>query len=143
MTLPPRRLVLPASVNSFQPPRKFISVVVIIGSSSTRKGWKDIIEMGDEPFQFCHSMKLRNGWQAKFCERWFVQPLGLESGRWIYLGVQLKWKIANKILRYDIATGKMDDTGKELGSPWGMYCVLGYRNSMAALPPINVPILQD
>jgi len=108
-----------------------------------QKGWKDIVDLGDEPFQFCHSMKLRNGWQAKFCERWFVQPLGIESGRWIYLGVQLKWKIADKILRYDIATGKMDDIGKEFGNLWGMYYVLGYHNSMAALPPINVPILQD
>jgi len=52
-----------------------------------QKGWKDIVEMGGEAFQFCYSMKLRNGWQAKFCERWFVQPLGLESERWIYLGV--------------------------------------------------------
>ena len=108
-----------------------------------QKGWKDIVEMGGEAFQFCHSMKLRNGWQAKFCERWVVQPLGLESGRWIYLGVELKWKIANKILRCDIATGKMDNIGKEFSNPWGMYCVFGYRNSMAALPPINVPILQD
>ena len=53
-----------------------------------QKGWKDIVEMGGEAFQFCYSMKLRNGWQAKFCERWFVQPLGLESERWIYLGVR-------------------------------------------------------
>ncbi|KAG2620719.1 hypothetical protein PVAP13_3NG204300 [Panicum virgatum] len=98
-----------------------------------QKGWKDIVEMGGEAFQFCYSMKLRNGWQSKFCERWFVQPLGLESERWIYLG----------ILRYDIATGKVDNIGKEWGNLWGMYCVFGYRNSMAALPPINVPILQD
>jgi len=54
-----------------------------------------------------------------------------------------KWKIASKILRYDIATGKVDNIGKEWGNLWGMYCVFGYRNSMAALPPINVPILQD
>jgi len=37
----------------------------------------------------------------------------------------------------------VDNIGKEWGNLWGMYCVFGYRNSMAALPPINVPILQD
>ncbi|RLN30274.1 hypothetical protein C2845_PM05G18310 [Panicum miliaceum] len=73
-----------------------------------KKGWKDIFEMSGEAFQFCHSMKLRNGWQAKFCERWFVRPLGLEGGRWVYLGVRLHWTL-DKILRYDIDTGKVDN----------------------------------
>ncbi|TVU50246.1 hypothetical protein EJB05_01610, partial [Eragrostis curvula] len=51
------------------------------------KGWKDIVEMNGNAFQFCHSMKLRNAWQSKFHE---------------------------KVLRYDMLTGKVEDMGKEL-----------------------------
>jgi hypothetical protein len=88
-------------------------------------------------------MKLRNGWQNKFYERWFVRPLGLESGRWVYIGVRQKWKTSDKVLRYDMDTGKVENTGKELGNAFAMRCVFGYSNSMATLPPIVVPGLQD
>ncbi|XP_062202766.1 uncharacterized protein LOC133905073 [Phragmites australis] len=102
-----------------------------------KKGWKDIVEKSGDAFQFCcHSMKLRNGWQSKFYERWFVRPLGVESGRWVYLGVRQRWKTSDRVLRYDMDTGKVDDTGKELGNAFDMGPVFGYRNSMAALPPI-------
>lgn len=108
-----------------------------------KKGWKDIMETSGDAFQFCHSMKLRNGWQKKFCERWFVRPLGLENGRLVYIGVRLKWKTSDRVLRYDMDSGKVDNIGKELGHAFGMYCAFGYRNSMAALPPIDEPKLQD
>ncbi|CAN6333923.1 unnamed protein product [Urochloa humidicola] len=108
-----------------------------------KKGWKDIMETSGDAFQFCHSMKLRNGWQKRFCERWFVRPLGLENDRFVYLGVRLEWKTSDKVLCYDMDSGKVDNTGKELGYAFGMYSTFGYRNSMAALPPINVPTLQE
>jgi hypothetical protein len=107
------------------------------------KGWKSIMEMCCDEFQFCHSMKLRNGWQNKFYDRWFVRPLGLESGRWVYIGVRQKWKTSDKVLRYDMNTGMVENTGKELGSAFDMSCAFGYRNSMATVPPIFVPTLQD
>ncbi|CAL5077843.1 unnamed protein product [Urochloa decumbens] len=108
-----------------------------------KNGWKNIMETSGDAFQFCHSMKLRNGWQKIFCERWFVRPLGLENGRLVYLGVRLKWKTPDRVLRYDMDSGKVDNIGKELGNAFDWYCAFGYRNSMAALPPIEVPKLQD
>ncbi|KAL6622862.1 hypothetical protein ACP70R_032741 [Stipagrostis hirtigluma subsp. patula] len=109
-----------------------------------KKGWKEIMEMTGDGFQFYHSiMKLRGGCQSKFYERWFVRPLGLESGRWIYLGVRLKWKTPDRVLCYDMVTGKVADIGKELGRDFHMSTVFGYRNSMASLPPIHVPVMED
>ncbi|CAN6170650.1 unnamed protein product [Urochloa humidicola] len=108
-----------------------------------KNGWKDIIETSSDAFHFCHSMKLRNGWQKKFCEKWFVRPLGLENGRFIYLGVRLKYKTSDRVLRYDMDSGMVESIGKELGSAFYWNCAFGYRNSMAALPPINVPKVQD
>ncbi|OQU78798.1 uncharacterized protein LOC8079865 [Sorghum bicolor] len=107
------------------------------------KGWKSIMEMYCDEFQFCHSMKLRNGCQNKFYERWFVRPLGLEGGRWVYIGVRQKWKTRDKVLRYDMDTGKVENTGKELGNAFAMKCAFGYRNSMATLPPIVMSGSQD
>ncbi|CAN6196726.1 unnamed protein product [Urochloa humidicola] len=108
-----------------------------------KNGWKDIMETSGDAFQFCHSMRLRNGWQKKFCERWFVRTLGLENGQFVYLAVRLKWKTSDWVLRYDMDSGKVENIGKELGNASDWHCAFGYRNSMATLPPINVPKLQD
>ncbi|KAK3136562.1 hypothetical protein QOZ80_5BG0438530 [Eleusine coracana subsp. coracana] len=107
------------------------------------KGWKEIMDISSDAFGFCHSMKLRNAWQSKFYEKWFVRPLGLESSRWVYLGVRLRYKTSDRVLRYDLKTSKMEDTGKELGNAYEMNCAFGYRNSMVALPPIAIPISED
>uniref|UniRef100_K3ZCZ1 F-box associated domain-containing protein n=1 Tax=Setaria italica TaxID=4555 RepID=K3ZCZ1_SETIT len=106
-----------------------------------KKGWTDIIEVSGDAFQFCHSMKLRNGWQSRFYERWLVKPLGLESERWLYLGVTEKWRAMDMVLlRYDLDSGKVEDIGKGLSNRFDMMPVFGYRNSMAALPQIAEPI---
>ncbi|KAL6851892.1 hypothetical protein ACP4OV_020077 [Aristida adscensionis] len=109
-----------------------------------QKDWKEIMETSSDAFKFCHSiMKLRSGCQPKFYERWYVRPLGIESGQWIYFGVRQKWKTSDRVLCYNMDTGKFSDVGKKLGNAFDMKTVYGYRNSMAALPPINVPISQD
>lgn len=72
-----------------------------------------------------------------------MRPLDLESGKWIYIGVRQQWKTSNKVLRYDMDTGKVENTGKELGSAFDMRCAFGYRNSMATLPPVVTLGLQD
>ncbi|KAF8694809.1 hypothetical protein HU200_037905 [Digitaria exilis] len=105
-----------------------------------KKGWKDIMEMSGDALQFCHSMKLRNGWR-KFYERWSVRPLGVESGQWVYLMLKVERKRSHKVLRYDIDTGKVDNFIKESGTEFSMYRAFGYRNSMAPIPPIHVPTL--
>ncbi|CAN6355893.1 unnamed protein product [Urochloa humidicola] len=107
-----------------------------------KKSWPDIIEVSGDAFQFCHSMKLRNGWQSRLYERWLVRPLGLESGRWLYLGVCEKWKgIDSVLLRYDLDSGMVKDIERDLSNRFDLMPVFGYRNSMAALPPIIAPIL--
>ncbi|CAN6360795.1 unnamed protein product [Urochloa humidicola] len=107
-----------------------------------KKSWPDIIEVSGDAFKFCHSMKLRNGWQSKIYERWLVRPLGLESGRWLYLGVCEKWKgIDSVLLRYDLDSGMVKDIERDLSNRFDLMPVFGYRNSMAALPPIIAPIL--
>ncbi|KAJ1291327.1 hypothetical protein BS78_02G308300 [Paspalum vaginatum] len=109
-----------------------------------KKGWKDIIEMSGDTFHFCHSMNLRNGWKTKFCERWYVRVLGLESERWIYIGVQQRLRTHEMVLRYDMDTCKAENTREELRDLNEIQCrVFGYRNSMAALPTIAVPLQQD
>ncbi|CAN6342715.1 unnamed protein product [Urochloa humidicola] len=107
-----------------------------------KKSWPDIIEVSGDAFQFCHSLKLRNGWQSRLYERWLVRPLGLESGRWLYLGVCEKWKgIDSVLLRYDLDSGMVKDIERDLSNRFDLMPVFGYRNSMAALPPIIAPIL--
>ncbi|CAM0146139.1 unnamed protein product [Urochloa decumbens] len=107
-----------------------------------KKAWADIIEVSGDAFQFCHSMKLRNGWQSRLYERWLVRPLGLESGRWLYLGVSEKWKgMDSVLLRYDLDSGKVEDIERDPSNQFDLMPVFGYRNSMAALPPITAPIL--
>ncbi|CAN6333806.1 unnamed protein product [Urochloa humidicola] len=107
-----------------------------------KKSWADIIEVSGNAFKFCHSMKLRNGWQSRLYERWLVRPLGLESGRWLYLGVCEKWKgIDSVLLRYDLDSGMVKDIERDLSNRFDLMPVFGYRNSMAALPPIIAPIL--
>ncbi|RLN29090.1 hypothetical protein C2845_PM05G18980 [Panicum miliaceum] len=107
-----------------------------------KKEWKSIMEVSGDAFQFYHSMKLRNCWQSKFCERWLVRPFGLESGRWLYLGVSEKWDTLEKVLLCDLESGKMEDLGRDLSDQFNLTSIFGYRNSMAALPPIAVPPLQ-
>ncbi|KAJ1258928.1 hypothetical protein BS78_10G113600 [Paspalum vaginatum] len=109
-----------------------------------KKGWKGVIETSGDAFHFCHSMNLRNGWKTKFCERWPVRALTLESEHWIYIGVRQQWKTHEMVLRYDIDTCKAENTRQELGDPNEQRCrVFGYRNSMAALLMIAVPLQQD
>ncbi|OEL20339.1 hypothetical protein BAE44_0018642 [Dichanthelium oligosanthes] len=105
-----------------------------------KKGWTDIMEVSGDAFQFYHSMKLRNSWQSRFCERWLVRPLGLESGRWLYLGVSEKRYTLDKVLCYDLDSGKMEAIVRDLSNQFNLTAsVFGYRNSMAALPAIAVP----
>ena len=107
-----------------------------------KKEWKSIMEVSGDAFQFCHSMRLRSCWQSKFCKRWVVRPFGLESGRWLYLGVSEEWSTLDKVLLYDLESGKVEDLGRDLSDQFNLTSIFGYRNSMAALPPIVVPPLQ-
>ena len=71
-----------------------------------------------------------------------MRPFGLESGRWLYLGVSEEWSTLDKVLLYDLESGKVEDLGRDLSDQFNLTSIFGYRNSMAALPPIVVPPLQ-
>uniref|UniRef100_J3NCK9 F-box domain-containing protein n=1 Tax=Oryza brachyantha TaxID=4533 RepID=J3NCK9_ORYBR len=104
--------------------------------------WIDVMKDSIVAFGFCHSMQLRSGLRTeRLTGRRLLRPLGMEDGRFVYIGVRQEWKTKDRILRYDIVTRKTYDTGKELGNRYSMNPFYGYRNSMAEIPPIAVPIL--
>lgn len=81
------------------------------------------MEVSGDAFQFCHSMKLRNCWQSKFQERWLVRPFGLESGRWLYLGVSEKWDTLDKVLLCDLESGKVEDLGRDSSDQFNLMSI--------------------
>ncbi|EAY97120.1 hypothetical protein OsI_19046 [Oryza sativa Indica Group] len=56
------------------------------------------------------------------------------------LGVKQEWKTKVKIVCYNMVTGKTYDTGKELGNRYSKNPFYVYRNSMANIPHIAVPV---
>uniref|UniRef100_A0A0D9XYF6 F-box protein At3g26010-like beta-propeller domain-containing protein n=1 Tax=Leersia perrieri TaxID=77586 RepID=A0A0D9XYF6_9ORYZ len=102
--------------------------------------WIDIMKDNIATFQFCHSMQLRSGLQPeRLTERRLIRPIGVEDGRFVYIGVRQEWKTKDRILCYNMDTGKTYDTGKELGNRYSMKPFYVYRNSMADIPPIFMP----
>uniref|UniRef100_A0A0E0RFW1 Uncharacterized protein n=1 Tax=Oryza rufipogon TaxID=4529 RepID=A0A0E0RFW1_ORYRU len=74
--------------------------------------WIDMMKDSISAFGFCHSMQLRSGQE---------------------------WKTKDKILCYNVVTGKTYGTGKELGNRYSKNPFYVYRNSMANIPHIAVP----
>ncbi|KAF0889916.1 hypothetical protein E2562_033891 [Oryza meyeriana var. granulata] len=103
--------------------------------------WLDVMKDSIAAFGFCHSMQLRSGLRTeRLTERRLIRPIGVENGRFVYIGVRQEWKAKDRILRYDMVNGKTYDIGKELGNRYSMRPFYVYRNSMVDIPPIVVPI---
>uniref|UniRef100_A0A0D3HT91 F-box protein At3g26010-like beta-propeller domain-containing protein n=1 Tax=Oryza barthii TaxID=65489 RepID=A0A0D3HT91_9ORYZ len=106
--------------------------------------WIDIMKDSIYAFKFCHSMQLRSGLQLeRLTERRLVRPIGVVDGRFVYIGVSQEWKTKDKILCYNIVTSKTYDTGKELGNRYSKNPFYVYRNSMANIPHIVVPVQES
>ncbi|BAT16672.1 Os12g0275600 [Oryza sativa Japonica Group] len=103
--------------------------------------WIDMMKDSISAFGFCHSMQLRSGLQPeRLTERRLVRPIGIVDGRFVYIGVRQEWKTKVKIVCYNMVTGKTYDTGKELGNRYSKNPFYVYRNSMANIPHIAVPV---
>uniref|UniRef100_A0A0E0FB76 Uncharacterized protein n=1 Tax=Oryza meridionalis TaxID=40149 RepID=A0A0E0FB76_9ORYZ len=102
--------------------------------------WIDMMKDSISTFGFCHSMQLRSGLQPeRLTERRLVRPIGVADGRFVYIGVRQEWKTKDKILCYNMVTGKTYDTGKEVGHRYSKNTFYVYCNSMANIPHIAVP----
>uniref|UniRef100_A0A0D9Y8Z1 Uncharacterized protein n=1 Tax=Oryza glumipatula TaxID=40148 RepID=A0A0D9Y8Z1_9ORYZ len=75
----------------------------------------------------------------RLTERRLVRPIGVVDGRFVYIGVRQEWKTKDKILCYNIVTGKTYGTGKGLGNRYSKNPFYVYRNSMPNIPHIAVP----
>uniref|UniRef100_A0A0E0J8U2 Uncharacterized protein n=1 Tax=Oryza nivara TaxID=4536 RepID=A0A0E0J8U2_ORYNI len=102
--------------------------------------WIDMMKDSISAFGFCHSMQLRSGLQPeRLTERRLVRPIGVVDGRFVYIGVRQEWKTKDKIMCYNMVTGKTYGTGKELGNRYSKNPFYVYRNTMANIPHIAVP----